>query len=329
MAAPGVLVRVALGVLAILVAHPTRAGRSEDPNKIVSPLNRRSLSLSKRPDRYAFFLIGHLYGSQNQSIYPSASVLANLDRFDRRDLRFGVLLGDLVRAPTDLQIDAFDRTFAALVRKPLFAVMGNHDEGRDRGFQRRYGDETYYAFRHASEHFVFLDGELDDGDITGPQLEFLQRQVERSAHDASVRNLFVFCHRLVWAIGNPPLDALLPYVNGPESHRADAVSFTRDVLPRLRTLGKPVFLISGDVGGGWSFPFLFERDAEGDITYIATGIGDTVEDTMLVASVDRGEVSFTPVSLGGHEVIAPPLDRYGVSYWRVEMIKRRASQGWR
>jgi hypothetical protein len=297
------------------------------PNGVVSPINGKVLN--SPGDEYEFLLIGHAYGSQNRSVYPSASLLANMDIFNAEKIAFVMLLGDIIQYVKRENIEAFYHSFAKKLSKPIFNAIGNHDNGGREAYKRFFGQDTFYSFRHGSELFVVLDGERDNGRIVEDQLEFLRRELGAASASADVKNIFLFSHRLLWAVGNPAVSGIIPMVNGPDMHHAEMADFYKTIRPVLLEMkGKKIYLIAGDVGMSWSFPLFYHSEKNSPITYVATGIGDNLRDHAVVVRVRKGAVSFEAKSLTGLSMndrsgAAPlPLEHFGVSFW-TEMHKKR------
>jgi hypothetical protein len=54
-----------------------------------------------------------------------------------------------------------------------------------------------------------------------------------------------------------------------------------DIILKSKPFNVKIFWISGDVGQNYSSPLFFMEDKLKNITYIATGIGDTNDDLIL------------------------------------------------
>jgi hypothetical protein len=169
-----------------------------------SPINGLSLANAQGEQSYSFTLTGHVYGEKTKSVFPAASLLANIDFFNREDIRFVVLLGDIIQNMNGVEVAAFKKSFGQQVRKPIFNAIGNHDNQDRARYLKNFGPDSYYSFQYASELFVFMDGEERNAKIEGEQLEFLLGEIRRAAEDDGIQNVFFFSHRLLWAIGNPP-----------------------------------------------------------------------------------------------------------------------------
>jgi hypothetical protein len=292
---------------------------------VESPMNGKTLEPPDAPQEYSFLVTGHVYGSHSPSTYPAASFLANVESFNAMGARFFVTLGDIVQHCNEVDIGIFERTVADALDMPLFNACGNHDVSKRELYKSHFG-ETYLAFRYCSELYLVLDTELGKGQIEGEQLDFVLDCLDEARDSEDVKNIFVLSHRLLWAIGNEPINSILPYVNGPTFHPKTATSFTDLILPELFTLSesRSVYLISGDVGCEWSLPLFYQKDANHDVTYVACGLGESERDAVVKVNVtEEGEVTFTPVSLSGEEL--QKMDYYGVDYWTEHGPDRRGA----
>ncbi|MFH1317461.1 MAG: hypothetical protein ABIH71_00400, partial [Candidatus Omnitrophota bacterium] len=65
--------------------------------EVKSQFNNSILNLGRKADSFSFLAVGHIYGSCNDSVYPAASLLANLEVLNNSEAEFMVLLGDVVR----------------------------------------------------------------------------------------------------------------------------------------------------------------------------------------------------------------------------------------
>ncbi|MFC1679675.1 hypothetical protein ACFL2T_05645, partial [Elusimicrobiota bacterium] len=96
--------------------------------------------------------------------------------------------------------------------------------------------------------------------------------------------------------------------------------------------GKRVFLAAGDVGAAWSLPLFFDKDAEHPIYYLATGLGDTEGDAVLLVTVskDGGEIDLSALSLTGFGKLSSQgfvrLRPYGLKGWLWHFRDRKAKK---
>jgi len=282
---------------------------------IKSQFNDSVLDLDEKVEKFSFLLAGHIYGSHNSSIYPSASLLANIRLLNNSGASFMVLLGDIIQCPTKLEIDTLKESFLSKLGFPVFNAPGNHDLLNRQLYIEHFG-KTFFSFQHSSGFFIFLDGEINNGRIEGEQLNFLIEAIGYCKKSKEIKNIFIFAHRLLWAIKNPPYNDIIPFVNGPAWHPDSATTISDSILPKLRLLvNKNVYFVSGDIGHHWSLPLFYEKEPGSNITYIATGIGDTKRDAILKADVNSsGEVTFTPISLTGRKI--HPVEYYNLNYWK-------------
>jgi hypothetical protein len=289
----------------------------DEPPQVRAVLNDRLLSQSRETGSYTFLLGGHIYGAQNGSVYPAASLLAHIERLSSLDPRFVILLGDSVQRTSLEEIENLKTCFTRRLSCPVFNAVGNHDLA-DPALYREHFGRTYFSFRYDRELFLFVDGETHDGEIDDPQLGFLTSEIARFRDDPELKTLFVCMHRLLWAVEDPVLKKILPFVNGPEFHQGKT-DFTRKILPMLKELEeKRVVLTGGDIGLERSFPLFYYEDPTTSVTYVATGIGDTERDCLIRVNVhDDAErnLVFEIIPLTEHPW--GPIESYGPDFWKL------------
>lgn len=311
------------------------AAGSGATGSLVSPFNQRVLEVSNgSPHDFSFLVAGHLYGCWKnfQTVYPSSSVLANIDEFNRTEADLFVGLGDLFRnGISDQQsVENFIEDFAWKLRMPFVNAAGNHDVGahaeHENIYRKQFG-ETYFAFDHCASRFIVLDTNLDsDFSITGSQLAFFRECVAQTGSDPAVHNVFIFMHHGVWAIdveGFELVDSQHGYA------LAGRNNFKSVILPVLRklSLSKPVYVFSGD---NIDLPLIHATDPDYDeLHFVATNIGDTRDDVALQVHVSNsGKVKVAVLPLSGQP--ARPYAEYAVQAWaaRLEALRRRDSRLW-
>jgi hypothetical protein len=291
-----------------------------------SPVNGLSLKEDPSGGDYSFLAIGHLYGSpaKERSFRPAATVLANLDRMNGEGAVFLVTLGDNVRKADERSFALYREVFASKFAIPVFDAPGNHDLA-DRALYERVFGPTYYHFRYRSELFVILDSELMQTSDER-QLREVIETLTKARTDASIRNIFLFSHRLVWAVGEERFRAVYEHLNSAQGYPKLEASKSRlqPVVDGLAAV-KPVYWMSGDIGVPWSLPLFYDKADGPRVTYLATGIGDTKQDVFVKVEVrDAGRrVSFVPVSLSGGTVA--PIESYGTEHWNDHFAKRPLS----
>ena len=295
----------------------------EAQETVKSPVNGRPLIAGEAGQSYSFLIAGHLYGSPvSRSAYPAASVLANIDRINDAGARFFVSLGDGYRIPSLLHIRNFRNALTKKLDVPVFVTPGNHeisDQSSRELYVQEFG-ETIYHFSHGRELFIFLDSELDRGRIEGNQLRFLSGLIENAIDNPEIASVFIFSHKLIWAVDDPYFQPVYDQLNSPFGYDASG-SFGQDVEPLVEALAKQknVYWCSGDIGV--KHPLFFDA-AHSGVTYVATGVADN-EDALIEVRVSgsSGHVRFLSFPLG--EQSAEPLERFDTAHWmRLNPVQR-------
>jgi len=252
-------------------------------------------------DTYAFFVAGHTYGNtsnKNPGLHPPFK-----KEFDSirayPHMAFGVLVGDIVLRGDKESWDAVDREIAEL-GIPLYLVPGNHDVYDDYElFKHRYGDReheyaSYRSIRNNEDLMILLDGNLDDWNITGDQLAFLEEAL--TVNREQVNHVFIFVHQLIWWDEHTVFKNI---VHNWPPYTPDTTNYWGTLEPMFQDYPAPVFLFAGDLG-------IFERTTpymyykENNVTYVATGMGSEVNDNYLFVTVrPDGEVDFDLIALQG------------------------------
>lgn len=285
-----------------------------------SPFNGKVLDYSNTQENYSFILAGHIYGSPTStSVYPSVSFISNIDMINHNNVTFLILMGDIYGSARPPYIENFKKSIISKIDVPMFNAVGNHDVGSHGYVENRelyvenFG-HTIYDFTYGSEMYIILDGEIDQGEITGEQLGYLKDVIEQAIKTNDVKNVFIIVHKLIWTVGNNELHIIKRNKNSQNGY-AKSDNFQSVVLPEIARLSqtKNVYVASGDIGVSWSFPLFYHRDEKYNITYIASGIGDTERDAIIKVDILDGDVIFTPISLTGEEL--HELNYYDVNFW--------------
>ena len=283
---------------------------------ITSPLNGKVLELSNDTAKeYSFLIAGHLYGSPgSSSVYPSASFLANIDMINQNNASFFVLLGDNYQVGQQNYVDNFKASVCSKIEIPMFNAVGNHDVMDRELYDINFG-RTYFDFKVGSELFIILDSEINQGEIVGDQLSYLNNTLNRAADSSDINNVFIFVHKLIWAVNNENLDVVYQNLNSRVGYTKNN-NFKSSIMPDITRLAKTkeVYIISGDIGVKWSLPLFYYEDEKYNISYVACGLGDTDKDAIVQVDILKGgEVTFKPLSLTGQEL--DDLSYYGTNYW--------------
>lgn len=271
------------------------------------------------PQAYQFLVAGHIYGSHNNDASrPAANLLQNLSVIQQMDLNLIILLGDSVDDSTMEDFQDLEVKFLNQLGIPVFNAIGNHDI-RNNGralYEERYG-LTYYTFRYGPAVMIVLDTELKNCSIDGEQRDMLETTLHEASQDSSVEQIFVFMHKVIFIEQFPELlESDNPQAkpnNGSITCEKNYTSLLeKNFLPAARV--KPVYLIAGDTGAyGGNFSPFYEKHPDAPLYTIATGIGDTPQDSVILISIDQSETRFDVISLAGKTFRS--LETYNLAYW--------------
>jgi hypothetical protein len=299
---------------------------------LVSPINGRAVPVPARTEPYSFWVVGHVYGEcESISMYPTGTLLANLDTINESDAVMLVTLGDIVKAPDEQRLRNF-RRITDKIRVPVFNTPGNHElldqlhvMSREE-YARRFGP-PYSHFRLGGEQFILLDTVLTPGEIAGEQLEWFANTLRSAAGDPAVRNIIILSHYLLWCTDDPRLDVIWErFVPVKDMYKHGRFNASLQPLLDETSMSKPVLWISGDSGPSWTYSPFYWKVPEQDITYVATGLGGTDRDEILTVQVDpSGEITITPVSLVGRQM--HPIEHYDLDYWQARFEAEPAEAG--
>lgn len=281
-------------------------------------LNKTGFRVSD-PQAYQFLVAGHIYGSHSDNASrPAATLLQNLTAIQQMDINLIVLLGDSVNDSTPGDFLVLEKNFLNQLGIPIYNAIGNHDirnNGRS-SYEERYGP-TYFTFRYGPAQMIVLDTELKDCSIVGKQRDMLATTLHKASKDSSIAQIFVFMHKVIFLEQFPLLlDSENPQVkpnDGSITCEKNYLSLLeKNFLPAAKL--KPVYLISGDTGAyGGNFSPFYEKHPDAYLYTIATGIGDTPQDSVILISIDRSDISFEVMSLTGETL--NPLETYDLTYW--------------
>ena len=257
---------------------------------------------------YTFLVAGHTYGAtgvDNPGVHPPFK--AWFPWINEHHPRFGFFAGDTVIYGSKQNWDEVDADVASLTF-PIHFVVGNHDMTNRALFVSRYGP-TYYTFTHQCDLFIVLDSELDGGRITGEQLEFLQTALSHPP----ARHIFILIHKLIWVADGTPYAVLRDDINGHTGYDFQG-SFWEDVMPLLRATNRKVYLIAGDVGVSWAMSLFYQPD--GNVRFIATGMGGSEEENFLLFTVVGDKVYIHPQRLDGQPLNHKTITAYNLSLYK-------------
>jgi len=287
-------------------------------------LNGRDLNASLQAGAYSYWVGGHLYGApQNtRSIFPAASLLGNLQQINAGGASFFMSLGDAIRFCTPPHYAMFKKSFANHLEMPLLNAVGNHDVAVRARYLEQFPGETSHVFAHGKTLHLTLDAEEDPGRISGLQLRSFLAALRIAQSDPAFASVAIYSHKLLWAGGRPKFKVVFDHMNSKDGYRDDDL-FTTEVLPALRELGakKQVIWFSGDIGCSHTLPLFYAEEPDVDLTWIATGIGDTEVDSILKVEVDgAGRMTPSVFRLDGKE--SKPLSHFSFNYWEQHFSKK-------
>ncbi|MDD2634997.1 MAG: T9SS type A sorting domain-containing protein [Bacteroidales bacterium] len=257
-----------------------------------------SSTLFSQQEAYSFFAAGHLYGApgvENIGFHPPFK--AKFDYIQgREEIEFGVLLGDIVIYGTQNQWGNVVADIDTL-GLPCYIAVGNHDMYNPEFYFAVFGDTTYYSFSYKNDLFIILDPNIDNWNISGDQLSFLQNTLNIEAPNH--HNVFVMMHQVLWwAPDNKYSGIVLNSTEGRDSE----MNFWTEIEPLFHELENNVVMLAGDVGAAsYASPFMYDK--YDNITFVATGMGKGDTDNFVVVNVDENKnVGFELICLSGDDL---------------------------
>jgi len=168
---------------------------------IKSPFNDLTLDLTQSHSDFSFYLVGHAYGSclkRDNMVFPAASLLANIDLFNEDPkAKLVFFLGDIIRNPTHLELGLFKNSVATQINLPVFNAIGNHEKLNIDAYKNFFTSSTFYEFEFSNNLFIILDTELNHGSMIDKQYIFLKKALHKAVANSSIKNIFIFTHRLI------------------------------------------------------------------------------------------------------------------------------------
>lgn len=274
-----------------------------------SPFNQLEVQIEDEHN-FTFFVGGHFHGASNdQSGFPAATLLANLEQINSAQPSFIISLGDLfLSAPKEL--DNYNKFLFSQLKTPLFNTVGNHDI-EDIDYESKFGNRLL-SFTIGESTFLILDTEIDNGDIEDEQLELL-----KSCLTDDSQNLFIFAHRPIWAEYHEELNDVF------KGNTSNGTNF-EEIYPLLKKSKKQVYMFGGSLGGEAPVSFFYHKPAD-NIHYIATAIRNLPRDGILSVAIINDDVQFKPISFTGQKLNA--LETYNLAFWSSNTVDK--SFNWR
>lgn len=247
---------------------------------------------------YRFFVAGHSYGhpieaTDSLGVYPP--FYRKYPDFAADPLmEFGVLTGDIVKWNQQYRFDSVKQQIARYGLE-VYKIPGNHDVdgGIDYdNFHANFGP-SWYSHRIHNDLFLFLDPNIDNWNITDPQLAMMRDEL---LDLDEVRNIFVFSHQVLWWSPEPDsafndFDANSPF------GRADEINFWTEVLPPFLDLEQEVWFFAGDAGA-WCWTDAVRYYQSNNIHFATSGMGCPTKSNYLEVTVNPNrEVNVRIVAL--------------------------------
>lgn len=248
-------------------------------------------------EAFAFVVAGHTYGAHegtNVGLLPR--FLATLET--QGDVDFLILTGDFVREPTEESYTVVLEELRGL-ETPFYLVLGNHDDsprGRE-VLETSYGG-TWYSFAVGPSLFVVLDSQREEYSFDAEQMAFLEKRITEKPW----RRVFVFFHEVLW-LGSEKYDGL--HANFGDDPRYRQTTFWPEVFPLFeRHPGIDFYAVAGDLGGRpGAMPAFF--DQVGNVTLVASGMGEVEDENFLRVEVAGDTVTMTAVPLQDGKPVRP------------------------
>jgi hypothetical protein len=284
---------------------------------------------SSSDSSYTFLAAGHWYGAHGnaRAIAPASSLYAGLDRIKALHPKLIFALGDLVRDGDDQRQWVALNQLIASMGSQTWNVLGNHDLSQDAAKNTRFftlngGTNTLLQLEYHGDQFLLLETEaLRFGGAKG-----LLEQLHQAEAANPGRNLFVFSHRLLWALAEPGFEEMDDFANAPfapEVNR-DSLKMVYDAVLKLAGEAQ-LYWFSGDIGAEWSDHLFEGSSADSKRHFYAAGLGDSDEDAFWQVNIAAD---------GAVRVLALPLFQpttqvvgkaYGLEEWRLA-AKMRATE---
>lgn len=287
---------------------------------------KQQLSTPDTTAAYTFLVGGHLYGAHGSSIYPATSLILNIDKFSRSGASFFMSLGDLFRDTGNEYNIAQTEKMVRKLGIPLFNAPGNHDLSKKDRYRYLMGP-LQFAFSWGPDLFIVLNSEAMMEDNWSLDLSADYAAFRQASGFAQPRNVFVFSHRLIWALA----DEAFAEMDGWANESAAALiskEKAEKVAAQIKEIAgeSPVYWFGGDVGTEWSQAMFYEKAADKNWHYFATGLGDTEHDGLLHMLVGA-DGTVQPRGLSLARTNYEKLPEYNLNYWRAWFERHPRSAG--
>jgi 3',5'-cyclic AMP phosphodiesterase CpdA len=274
-------VLIAALLLTVAASSQTASGGS------LSPISQAP-GLPLKPDSVRFAVVGDS-GSGDRAEYETAEQMQKFQRASR--FSFVIMLGDNLyggSAPGDYE-NRFARPYKSLLDSGVkfYASLGNHDNVNETAYAPfNMNGNRYYTYTQGEVQFFVLDSNYVDG----PQLEWLKRELAKSAAHWKI----AYFHHPLYSSG--------------KRHGSDA---------DLRTVLEPLFVKYGMNVVLSGHDHVYERIVpQNGILYFVMGSsgqlrsGGLGSDSLRAAGFDANQ-SFMAVEIAGDEFYFQAISRTG------------------
>lgn len=161
--------------------------------------------------------------------------------------------------------------------------------------------------------YVFFDSELDDKKLDVDCVNFGITILGNAVKKNNLRNIFILSHKLIWAESNAKFKIVTNNSNDPKYNYSRYKFFLSKIDPVIRQLSinKNIYWFSGDVGANSSLPLFYYKNKR--VHFIATGLGDNLEDLILNVNIKDSLVKISAYNLVNHNPI--DLNKFNLLKW--------------
>jgi hypothetical protein len=247
---------------------------------------------------------------------PARRLLERLPEIVSSEPDFMVSLGDMVYRKTHTDFTNLDMAFLQKLPFPLYNTPGNHDVVNDSSLYESYfGEQTYFGKEYGPTHLIFLNTELVECGLDDPQLDMLQRELDKAVADPETRFIFVFMHKTL-VFQNPEMRTLKNEQAMPnvwDCQKKSGANPLMDNIFKPAAEQKPVIIFAGDVGAWGNLTPYYQRDPWLPLTLVMTGLGDTSQDNIIRVHVSPDSLDMKVLFL--EDMRTAPLEDYDLNHW--------------
>jgi len=314
-----------ISVICVIWILPIQAAFSQDlisipkeeASTVTRGINNEILKIQEPSSEFSFLVMGHIYGSHDFSpqgwdrsyLSPALPLLHTLKNLDQSNVDFVISLGDIVNEWSEEELYVLDKVFLDKFDMPVFNAAGNHDLAQgEEAYQQRFGSTSQF-FLYGNSLFIILNSQHLNFDV-------FMAGINEAKENPAVKNIFIAMHQPLFLAKDPKFLPVLSNTNSKTIFKKDN-RFMVQFYPKLESLSREqqIFLMAGDIGVDveWSYSIFYHR--EGNMHFLANGLGDTVNDAILLVKSSSEGVEIVPVSLLGKKVHA--IEHYGINFWKV------------